>query len=103
MKVTDNMVALAIATYDTVGRPTIPREEALQVWRAGLEAAIGTLPDMEQSLKDELADYEKQFAEAQQQTAFWNQKMLVASGAAQACKALLTKMEIPDETPSPAP
>lgn len=49
----------------------------------------------------ELADYEKQRAEAQQQLNVWQQKLLLADGAYQACAALLRKLDPPkDQAPS---
>lgn len=52
-------------------------------------------PDAITVLREELADYEKQRAEAQQQASVWQQKALVADGAYQACVALLKKLELP--------
>ena len=49
------------------------------------------------TLEAEKADYEKQFAEAQNQVHIWTQKGLVASGALQAVNALLGKLDTPVE------
>ena len=45
----------------------------------------------------ELADYEKQRAEAQAQCNVWQQKLLLADGAYQACVALLKKLDPPKD------
>ena len=49
----------------------------------------------------ELADYEKQRAEAQQQLNVWQQKLLLADGAYQACAALLRKLDPPKDQAPP--
>lgn len=53
-------------------------------------------------LTAEIADYTKQLNEAQQQANTWQQKAFVASGALQACQALVTRLQSdsPKETPS---
>lgn len=60
-------------------------------------------PDPLATIREELADYDKQRAEAQQQASVWQQKILLADGAYQACAALLKKLEAPDAKPDPAP
>lgn len=50
-------------------------------------------PDPIAEIKAELADYDRQRTEAQQNLAAWQQKMFMADGAFQACAALLKKLE----------
>jgi hypothetical protein len=52
-------------------------------------------------LKAEIEDFQRQITEAQNQAGFWQQKLLMANGALQACQALLKKLETTDETPDP--
>lgn len=54
-------------------------------------------------IRAELADYEQQRANAQQQAQIWRDKAIMADAAHQACTALLKKLEKPDETPDPVP
>jgi hypothetical protein len=53
-------------------------------------------------IREELADYEKQRTEAVQNSNFWQQKVLLADGAYQACAALLKKLDedVVDKPPS---
>jgi hypothetical protein len=56
-------------------------------------------PDPVALLKEELADYEKQRIEAQQNASLWQQKALLADGAHQACTAVLKKLTVQADTP----
>lgn len=67
-------------------------------------------PDPIAVLNEEIADYNKQqwqatqdIQAAQQSLNMANQRFLLADGALQACKAVLAKLEVSDEVPSPAP
>lgn len=60
-------------------------------------------PDPIKTVKDEIADYERQFAEAQQQAGVWNQKVLLSNGALQACQALLAKLVSVDQQETAPP
>ena len=48
-------------------------------------------------IREELADFEKQRTEAVQNSNFWQQKVLLADGAYQACAALLKKLDPPKD------
>lgn len=51
-------------------------------------------PDAIAEIKAELADYDAQRQNAQQQLAAWRDKLMMAEGAHQACAALLQKLDI---------
>jgi hypothetical protein len=51
------------------------------------------IPDPIEILTAEIQDYERQYLEAQAQIQNWTQKMFMASGAGQACKAVLARLE----------
>jgi len=54
-------------------------------------------PDPIALIREELADFEKQRTEAVQNSNFWQQKVLLADGAYQACAALLKKLDPPKD------